>query len=320
MKALITGGAGFIGSALARRMLNAGYSVTIIDNFTRNALKHFPEIERSSRLVLIKGDVCDETIYKNLPSDFTHIFHLAAIAGVSRYFAIPADVMRVNTVGTLKLLEFARSQHSLELLIDFSTSEVYGSNCYGASEESDIRMERLTEKRWTYACSKIASERLVMTFYWQYGLPITIVRPFNIFGPGQVGEGAISNFISCALSEKPLLITGNGEQLRSFCYIDDMLDALDVIIKCANTNPPSVLGECFNVGNELGIISMRTLAEIVIDLVGSTSAIEFISHLGADVMIRSPDIKKISLLGYKPRVTLREGIKISAEWYSSHYI
>ena len=320
MKAIITGGAGFIGSAIAEHLLANGFSVTIIDNLTRNSIQYNQSLLHNSRLTFNQVDICDQAALMALDNDFTHIFHLAAIAGVSKYFSAPADVMRINTLGTFNMLEVAKKQHSLRLFVDFSTSEIYGSFCHNVSEDGDIKMECLSEKRWTYASSKIASERFVMSYYWQYDVPVSIVRPFNIYGPGQTGEGVISNFIINSLHNKPIVVTGNGEQLRSFCFIDDMVRGLSLILDQILEDSDKVIGEAYNIGNDADIITMNSLAKLVRHLTHSSSEIVHRRHLGADVIVRSPNISKLRKLTYHPQVSLEEGIARSVAWYQENIL
>ena len=150
--------------------------------------QYFPEVRDSDRLHIVNGDVRDLGSLKSAVGDATLVFHLAAIAGVSKYFRIPAEVMEINVVGTYNVLEAIKANRSIKAFFDFSTSEIYGSNCFHAEEDGDVKMENMFAKRWTYATSKIASEKFGMAYHWQHGVPFIGIRPFNVYGPGQVGR------------------------------------------------------------------------------------------------------------------------------------
>jgi len=317
MKALVTGGAGFIGSALGEILVSQGHEVVAVDNLRRNSLTYSQRLNTCDRFKLCTADVCDINSVLELGKDFDFVFHMAAIAGVSQYFRIPAEVMRTNTIGTVNVLELCKIQKSLKLFVDVSTSEVYGSNCYAAKETDDIKMENISERRWTYASSKIASERFAMAYMWEYDIPITIVRPFNVYGDRQTGEGAISNFVRKAVAGDNLVITGNGQQLRSFCYISDFLRGLMLLMDNAVNQNSKVIGEIFNIGSDHDVISMEYLSKLVIKLANSPSKVVFRPHEGADVMVRSPNIDKIRELGYNNNIKLEEGVMATINWERS---
>jgi nucleoside-diphosphate-sugar epimerase len=170
----------------------------------------------------------------------------------------------------------------------------------------------VADRRWVYAISKLAAEKLGYAYFWEHGLPICYVRPFNVYGPGQVGEGAISLFIYRALRGLPLQVTGDGSQVRAFCYIDDFCDAVDACLARAGT----VRGQSFNIGNPGEPVTMLDLANRILRLTDSSSKIEFVPHAGEDVRYRSPSIEKASRdLGYAPRCTLDDGLRQTIEWF-----
>jgi nucleoside-diphosphate-sugar epimerase len=312
----ISGGAGFIGTALTKYFLNTENKVIIYDSLSRNSIKLFPEIHSHPSLELIKGDIRDQELLKEAIKNSTIIFHLAAIAGVSKYFKIPVQVMEVNILGTYNILQAVKENKNIKALFDFSTSEIYGSDCFGALEDGDIKMEKIFSKRWTYATSKIASEKIGLSFYWQYEVPFIAIRPFNIYGPGQIGEGVISYFLTNALNNEAIKITGDGTQSRTFCYIDDFISGIAVILD----NLPEAIGNSFNIGRSDEIISIKSLAMLVKKLTNSHSEISFIDHAGDDVMVRSPNINKVKKLGYNPKVDLEMGVRLTAEWYKRNQV
>jgi len=313
---LLTGGAGFIGTALARHFLSKGLPVTVFDVFMRDALQYFPEVSNHPNLRRIEGDVRDLTAVKSAIGDATLVFHLAAIAGVSKYFRIPAEVMEINVIGTFNVLEAIKDNRRVRAFFDFSTSEIYGSNCFGASEDGDVKMENIFAKRWTYATSKIASEKFGMAFHWQYGVPFIGIRPFNVYGPGQVGEGVISYFLNNCVRNEIIKVTGDGAQSRTYCYIDDFVDGIVLLLE----NLDQAVGTSFNIGRATEIFSVLSLAQLAQEVAAVSPRIEFVDHAGDDVMVRSPSIDKIKALGFQPKVGLREGLRLTLEWYRSHQV
>jgi nucleoside-diphosphate-sugar epimerase len=312
----ITGGAGFIGTALSRYFLAHKNRVIAYDLMVRNSLQYFPEIAAHPNFELIEGDIRDPDHLKESIRDAAYVFHLAAIAGVSKYFKIPAEVLEVNIVGTYNILEAIKNNQNIRAFIDFSTSEIYGSNCFNAHEDGDVKMENLAEKRWTYATSKMASEKFGMSYFWQYNVPFIGVRPFNIYGPGQVGEGVISYFLNSAIQKKPISITGDGGQCRTFCYIEDFIRGIEILLNHRET----AIGQSYNIGRADEIISIAGVADLIRELANPDQEIAFVKHQGEDVMVRSPNIDKLKALGYAPEVKLREGLMRTCNWYRTHQI
>jgi nucleoside-diphosphate-sugar epimerase len=313
---LITGGAGFIGQALTKRFLALGWRVTVFDSLLRNAMQYFERTDGTDNLKLIQGDVRDLPSLREAIEDATLVFHLAAIAGVSKYFRIPAEVMEINVIGTYNLLEASKGQKKIKAVLDFSTSEIYGSNCFHASEDGDVKMENIFAKRWTYATSKIASEKFGMAYYWQHGVPFVGIRPFNVYGPGQIGEGVISYFLNNCVRDEPIRITGDGSQCRTYCYIDDFADGIQILLE----NLEAAIGTSFNIGRPDEMMSVATLAKLALEVSGKNIPIQFVDHQGDDVLVRSPNISKIKALGFKPKTDLREGLSHTYKWYLEHKV
>jgi len=312
-KFFITGGAGFIGTNLIGRLLD-GNRVTVYDNLARNSLKD-SGLEGRPGLEVIRGDLLDfDSLLAALPKDTTHLVHLAAVAGIDTVIKNPVRTIEVNTIGTYNLLRAVQAAgltEGLERLLDFSTSEVFGINAFRVEEKTPPRMQPVGEARWTYSVSKLAAEHLTHAFYKQHGLRSVILRPFNIYGPGQVGEGAIHHFVLRALRHEPLTVHGEGEQIRSWCYIDDLLDGLQFCLE-----KEAAVGEAFNIGNPRGTITILGLAEKVVQLAGSRSAIVHAPRNYVDVELRIPNIDKArQVLGFAPKVDLNEGILRTLDWY-----
>jgi nucleoside-diphosphate-sugar epimerase len=312
----LSGGAGFIGTALARYFLNKGAHVTIFDVYVRDAMRYFSDVAGHPNLRRIKADVRDLAAVQDAIGDATLVFHLAAIAGVSKYFRIPAEVMATNVLGTYNVLEAIKENRKVRAFFDFSTSEIYGSNCFGAREDGDVKMENMFAKRWTYATSKIASEKFGMAYHWQYGVPFIGIRPFNIYGPGQVGEGVISYFLNSCLRNEKIRVTGDGSQCRTYCYIDDFVDAIALLLD----NVDKAIGASFNIGRSTEICSVLTLAQLAQEVAGVNPGIEFVPHAGDDVLVRSPSVERLKSFGYCPKVNLREGLRRTLEWYRQHQV
>ena len=172
-------------------------------------------------------------------------------------------------------------------------------------------MGAVGEARWTYAVSKLAGEHLCHAYHRERGLPTVTVRPFNVYGPGQVGEGAIHVFITRALRGLPLEVHGDGDQIRSWCYIDDIVEALTLCLE-----RPEAVGQCFNVGNPKGTVTVYGLALAIVRVCGSRSPIVFVPRTYVDVELRIPNIDKARrVLGYEPGVHLEEGLRRTAAWY-----
>jgi nucleoside-diphosphate-sugar epimerase len=200
---------------------------------------------------------------------------------------------------------------SIQRFIDFSTSEVFGTYAYKVTEGDVTSLGAVGEARWTYAVSKLATEHLAHNYRVEYGLPALSIRPFNIYGPGQVGEGAIHRFVVKALRGEDLEIHNEGSQIRAWCYIDDIVEAV-----LLGLERPEAVGQAFNVGNSRSVCTIYDLARHVIRLSGSASKLVFVKWPFADVELRIPNIDKARrLLGYEPKVDLDEGLLRTIQWY-----
>jgi UDP-glucuronate decarboxylase len=314
-KLFITGGAGFIGTNLIRRLI-ADNEIIVYDNLSRNSLEG-SGLWGHPNLEVIQGDILNyDFLKKSIPSDIDLVLHMAAIAGIDTVIKNRVATMEVNMIGTYYLLKALRELGPLgkiERFVNFSTSEVFGIHAFRVDEKAPTNLQPVGEARWTYSVSKLAGEHLTYSYHKQYGLRSVTVRPFNVYGPGQVGEGAIHHFVVRAIRNEPLIIHGDGDQIRSWCYIDDMVDG---ILLCLAKE--EAIGEVFNIGNPKGTITILGLAEKVIQLAGSSSQIVHVPKNYVDVELRIPSIEKAkTLLGFEPKVDLNEGIKRTIEWYKS---
>ena len=313
-KILLTGGAGFIGSTLVSKLVKDN-EITIVDNFSRDSIKYKKITSRN--LKIVKEDVLNFEALKKTCEDFKPeiVIHLAAIAGIDTVIIDPVKTLNVNINGTFNLLK-ALEKYSgrLERVVDFSTSEVLGAYAYKSTEKSDTNFAPVGEARWTYSISKVAGEHIVHSYFKKFGYPSVTIRPFNIYGPGQVGEGAIQIFIKNAVRGKNIEIHGDGDQIRSWCYIDDMINGIELSLTNKNA-----IGEIFNIGNPKGTITISSLAEKIVALCRSKSKIIYTPKNYVDVELRIPSIEKAKeLLGFIPQVDLNEGIIKTFNWYKKN--
>jgi nucleoside-diphosphate-sugar epimerase len=308
-KIFMTGGAGFIGTALISRLIEEN-EIIVYDTLQRNALKE-TNLLNHSNLTLVQGNVLDGEKLEEVIGSSNVIIHLAAIAGIDTVRKSPTTTMKVNMIGTYNVLKATMSLDDVERFIDFSTSEVYGSYAYKLGEGENTTMGAVGEARWTYAISKLAGEHLAHSYYKEFGLPVVSLRPFNIYGPRQVGEGAIHVFITRALRNEAIQIHGDGDQIRSWCYVDDIVQG---ILLCLEKEESE--GHVFNIGNPKGTITILSLAQKIVDICESKSKIVFVPKNYVDVELRIPDIEKAKkILGFKPKIDLDEGIKRTVGWY-----
>jgi UDP-glucose 4-epimerase len=305
----ITGGAGFIGSTVAGRLVEKN-QVVIYDNYSRDSLKNKPFLNHIN-LRVIEGDILDFVHLQKSMQGADIIVHCAAIAGIDTVIISPVRTMRVNMVGSSNVLEAASQMPQCERVVCFSTSEVFGQQAFRSSETDNAVMGKVGEARWTYAVSKLAEEHLAIAYYQEKKLPTTVVRPFNVYGPGQVGEGAMKAFIIRALKDEVIQIHGDGTQIRAWCYVDDMVDA--VLLAMIH---PNAVGESFNIGNQRAVTTIYGLVNTVIRVLNSKSSIEFIKKDYADVELRVPSVRKAyELLGLEAKIDLDEGIRKTADYY-----
>ena len=308
-RVLLTGGAGFIGSKLAERLLDRN-QVVVLDNGHRDALRG-TAASTHANLTHIVGDVLDLDTVRRSAEGADYIVHLAAIAGVDTVLQMPVTTMHVNIIGTFNALQAARENGNLKRFIDFSTSEVFGVYAYKVREADITSLGAVGEARWTYAVSKLATEHLAHNYHRQYGLPTVSIRPFNIYGPGQVGEGAIHRFIVQALKGQDITIHNDGSQIRAWCYVDDIVDGI-----LAALVRPEAVGQAFNIGNPRSVVTIHHLAHQVARLSSSSSRIVNVPWNSVDVELRIPDISKArEILGYEPRIDLEEGLLRTIQWY-----
>ena len=310
-KIFITGGAGFIANTLIRQLIETNH-ITVYDNFTRDTLTG-SGLKNHPRLTVIEGDVLDAAKLEQSLRGFDLVVHAAAIAGIDTVIRNPVKTWEVNLIGTANVLRAAQSNGITDRLLDFSTSEIFGSMAYNSSEEDTAIAGSAGEARWVYAVSKLAGEHLAKAYQQQFKLPVVTVRPFNVYGPGQTGEGAMQIFIKRALKGEDIYIYGDGNQIRAWCYVDDFVECL---MRCLSS--PKAIGQSYNIGNARAVITVLGLAQTVCRVLNSKSKIIFKDALSADIGLRIPSVKKIEEdLGFKAQIDLEEGIARTAAWFQS---
>jgi UDP-glucose 4-epimerase len=312
--ALITGGAGFIGSHLAERLLADGARVTLIDDLSTGTRANLAAVANHPRLRFIAAKLSACAELGPIAAAADQIFHLAAAVGVELVVRSPTRVIETNLHETEVLFEAAAANRTPVLLA--STSEVYGkSTKHEFTEEDDLLIGPPTHARWSYACSKLMDEFLALAFAKERQVPVIIARLFNTVGPRQTGRYGmvLPRFIAAAKANAPLQVYGDGQQTRCFCYVNDTVEALVRLARC-----PQAPGQIFNVGNTEEI-SIGALANQVIASLNSTSPVQCIPYNEAyepgfeDMRRRKPSLAKLTqFIGFRPSTPLREIIQRTA--------
>jgi UDP-glucose 4-epimerase len=262
---------------------------------------------------LQQADILDSEGLERALNGADTVLHLAAIAGVSSYYQQPLDTLKVNLLGTINVLD-AAVEAGVRKFIYFSTSEVFGPDAMWVGEESLHHIGGVSDRRWVYATSKLAGEQFVMRYGEAHGFGCSIVRPFNVYGPRQTGEGAIANFCASAMKGEPIIIYGDGTSLRAWCYVADFVDAVCAILEC-----PNAMGEAFNLGNPEEVVTTLGVARRVARLVPGTK-IQFQDVQRTEIRARTPLIDKARrILGWEPKVSLEEGLSRTLDWYRGRY-
>jgi UDP-glucose 4-epimerase len=317
LRALITGGAGFIGSHLAEALLNEGYEVDVIDNLSTGSIRNIGHLKSHPKFKYVIDTLTNEPLLAELIDRNDVIFHFAAAVGVKLIVEEPVHTIETNVHGTEVVLKHANKKKKLVIIA--STSEVYGKNVeVPFREDADLVMGPTVKHRWAYACSKAIDEFLALAYYKEKKLPVIIVRFFNTVGPRQTGQYGmvLPSFVRQALANEPITVFGDGTQSRSFTYIGDVVGCLMRLVK-----ERRAVGEVFNIGNKQEVTILR-LAEMVKELTGSASEIVFIPYDKAyeagfeDMPRRVPDLSKVhALVGYEPKVQLQEIINNVIEYF-----
>ncbi len=316
LKLLVTGGAGFIGSNLVKRLLAMQHDVWTIDDLSTGSRNYLQDVMNHPRHTFVQGSVLDKQLMQPLVERVDAVYHLSAVLGVKNTVDNPLKVIEGNIDGTRVVLELAHANK--RKVVFASTSEVYGKNSeLPFREDSDRVYGTSAIHRWCYATAKSLDEHLCLA-YAQLGLPVTILRYFNAYGPGQTNSQygmVVPRFITAALAGKPLEVYGDGSQSRCFTYIDDTVQGT------VNALRESANGLIFNIGSNRPI-TIRQLAELVVRMTGSASAIRIKPYEEAygpgyeDMPARMPDLTRSrAILGYEPQVSLETGLERTIIWY-----
>ncbi len=316
MRALVTGGAGFIGSHLVDRLLERGHEVVVLDNLSTGRIANIRHLLGHPRFRFVNDSILNEPVVDRLVESCDLVFHLAAAVGVWYIVQNPLEAIRVNVEGTETVLR-AAFRHWKKVVLA-SSSEVYGKSTKAPlCEEDDRLLGPTTVARWSYSSSKAIDEH----FAWAYaaqGLPVVILRFFNVYGPRihENGYGTVvARFIRQALNGEDLTVHGDGRQSRCFCYVDDLITGILLA-----SEVPEAEGQVFNLGNDEEI-RIRDLAELIRDLAESSSRIVFVPYEDSygqrfeDTPRRVPDLTRARLvLGYRPEIDLEEGLRRTIRW------
>ncbi|HXV82827.1 MAG TPA: GDP-mannose 4,6-dehydratase [Candidatus Binatia bacterium] len=319
MHYLITGGAGFIGSHLAERLLREGHTVTAIDDLCTGAIHNIQSLKARRGFNYVIESIFNRPLLAELIDDHDAVFHLAASVGVRLIVESPVRTIETNVRGTEIVLELANKKKKKVLIA--STSEVYGKSVQiPFGEDDDLVMGGTQKGRWSYACSKAIDEFLALAYWKEKKLPVVIVRLFNTVGPRQTGRYGmvLPNFVRAALAGKPLKVFGDGTQSRCFCHVSDTVGALAQLIEHSQA-----VGQIFNVGSAEEI-TIGDLAALVKTMTGSASPIQYIPYDEAyeegfeDMQRRVPDISRIrNLLKFQPSHDIRQIVQSVIDYFDA---
>ncbi|WP_328863207.1 NAD-dependent epimerase/dehydratase family protein [Streptomyces sp. NBC_00306] len=308
-RTLITGGFGFLATWVAAGLVRSGHRVILVDN-------REPE-GTPAWLSGLLGDSAVETGRADITErgsldrfgEADYVVHAAALLGVNKVRSAPRETLRVNIDGTAVALDYAARNPNVRRFLLLSTSEVYGSDAKGA-EESEWLSVRSDDPRWSYAVSKVTAESMTAAWGTEDGLPFSIVRPFNVYGPLRTGAYAVGVLAAQAVAGEPITVHGDGSQSRAWCHAEDFAAGL---IRCLHT--PEANGEAFNIGDETNDVTVSELARLTRELSGTGTEIRHIPHTGPDIQSRKPDLTKArDLLGYRPVRDFEAGLRETIEW------
>jgi UDP-glucose 4-epimerase len=318
---LVTGGAGFVGSHLVDALLEAGHTVTVLDDLSVGKTRNFAHQLDHPNFRFVKGSILDKELVTQLVAQADGIYHLAAVVGVKYVVEDPLHGMQVNVKGTETILEVACERGCKVLLA--SSSETYGRSAWVPFAEEDVTVIGPTSvPRWSYAISKLLDEHLAFAYYRQKGLPATAVRYFNVYGPRLDPRGygsVIARFINQALDGEALTVYGNGQQTRSFTFVADTVRGTVATMETPESN-----GQTFNIGNSCEI-TMNKLAEQIREIIGVNVDIVHVPYAQAygaafeDTPRRLPNTARATkVLGFQATTSLEEGLHQTIEWFKEH--
>jgi len=312
---VVTGGTGFIGSHLTEKLLSLGNRVIIFDKSSSHQSRNLEHVKNHKNVKFIQGDIRDKKTLKTaITKDVHKIFHLSAIVGVKNYCADPLGVIDINVCGTRNILELAK-KHNIKIIFT-STSEIYGKNPKVPwVEDADRVLGSTSVERWSYSTSKAVCEHMILGMHKNVGLPATIVRYFNVYGPRQAPYYVVSQSIYKVLRNEQPLLYDEGSQTRCFTFVDDIIQGT---IMAANNQKAN--GQVFNIGSDKET-TIREVIELIIKLSDKKikwKGLDTRQHYGEkyeDIPRRIPNVNKAKqLLGWKANTTLEQGIRKTIEW------
>jgi nucleoside-diphosphate-sugar epimerase len=311
---LITGGGGFIGTQLASRLSRENDVVLLDMDFSRNAFA-FTELGSNQGVETAIVDIMDTKRLDEVVHGAQIVIHAAAVLGVQKVIRNTIETLEVNYIGTSNVLKALSRGQACERFVLLSSSEVYGSSASEIAETGDAVLPSIDDPRWCYSISKAAAEHLTLGYHRERGLPVVVVRPFNVFGPGRVGKYAILQFILKALKNEDLEVYGDGTQVRAWCYIDDFCQGFIEAVR-----RETAIGQAFNIGNPTNRLTNCELVEKIVRLSNSVSRIVHKPLDFKDIAYRVPDISKArSLLGYDPTIEMDEGLIRTINWVRQNH-
>lgn len=313
---LITGGAGFIGSSLAKELVEKN-KVILFDNFSRNALQ-YTNLQGHPNITVIAGDVTKQSeLILAISQSVDIIIHCAAIAGITTVQNNTVKTIQTDLFGLYNICEICRVYKYNPLIVNFSTSQIFGKIAVKNESDDPAVIQCCKFPRWSYAASKFLSQHMLFAYRRQYGLRGINIRPYNVYGYGQVGQSALTTFIKAALTNNDIIINGNGLQIRDWCYITDFVSILLRII-----SDPESQGKSFNIGNGNNALTINQIAQIVRTITSSTSIIRVLGNSNQqDVSTRICDMREIqSKYGITPRVSIIQGLTNTVQFTKKYLI
>jgi nucleoside-diphosphate-sugar epimerase len=312
---LVTGGSGFIASHLVEALVDDNQLVLFDVGFRDSPLAGTPLLGHRN-VQTVTGDVMNADQLRAAADGCDVVVHAAAMVGVRNVIRHPRKTIEINFMGTRNVLEAIPEPRKLHRFLYFSTSEVFGGMSFRVDESRSTSVGSVNEARWSYSIAKLAGEHLVAAYRRELGLPSVIVRPFNVFGPRRTGDHAVLQFILRALQGVDIEVHGDGSQIRSWCYVEDFVNALLLCLE-----KPEAVGEDFNLGNPQNTCTILDLAQRIVALTGSRSALKFTHIDFSDIDLRVPKLTKArTMLGFEPRWDLDRSLRATIEWYRDHHV
>ena len=310
-KILVTGGSGFLGSYIISKLINTNKEVIVFDNGFRQGFSNISSFNKN--ITLVKGDVTKREDWELLPKDVDFVFHLAAINGTKYFYEIPDKVISVNVLGTMNFVDWLQNTN-VKRFFFASSSEVYGKpKVFPTPETEPIVIPDPSNPRYSYSSSKMIGETITINFAKSLGINYSIARIHNAYGPKMGNEHVMPEFIRKCVKNESFTVQGDGTSSRSFCYVSDIVDAIILI-----STHPDGNNEIFNIGNPTET-SINQLIELLEKIHGKEIKPMYTSFPKAGTDRRVPDLNKISKLGYKPKISLEDGLKKTYDWYAREY-